>query len=504
MSIERLRRPTWRISHLYWFKPKEGGWKTFLPNSSQKQRYGRIYPKLDAGIPHKEIELKSRKRGTTTGCCFLCLDNTAYRKNIEAVTMAHEQKKASEIFSNIVRPAWSEIGRRFPQLRPRERYNTRTEIDLMDSMRSKYIVSCDLKGTSPNILHVSEAGYFRDDEKLKEAVNALPPHGICIMESTAHGVGNFFHTTFMEAWTDLKAGKTPQWFPVFEPWYADPYSRVLTIEGLELRYENEARELQEKYGLSDEQIFWWDLRKQDNRELVYQFYPSEPEEAFLSSGRPVFDLPHLRELNRRFARDPLRVVDGISIWEEPADAEYGIGVDTAEGKADGDNSVISVVRRDTGFEVAQCAGKIPMHQLAEKLGIVCGMYRNHMAVIERNNHGHTVIAYAKEDPRINLYQREDTDKVTDKTSMVIGWDTNERSKAYAINTLARDVEDGKCTPQSPNTYLEMMYYVYGDRGIMGAQQGYHDDRVIALSLANIACERMIVLGSLSLADHGIY
>ena len=46
------------------------------------------------------------------------------------------------------------------------------------------------------------------------------------------------------------------------------------------------------------------------------------------------------------------------------------------------------------------------------------MYPKHMAVIERNNHGHTVIAYVKAYPEINLYQREETDKITEKVSTV--------------------------------------------------------------------------------------
>jgi len=87
-------------------------------------------PAIAAKRRHFEIKLKSRKRGTTAGCCFFCLDNTAYRKNIETVTMAHEQKKATEIFNNIVRPAWKPID---PRLKPRERYNNKTEIDLTAS-----------------------------------------------------------------------------------------------------------------------------------------------------------------------------------------------------------------------------------------------------------------------------------------------------------------------------------------------------------------------------------
>lgn len=508
MSLDRIRAPHWRLSHLYWFKPKEGGWKTFRPRSQQQERFDRIYPKIAARQRHFEIELKSRKFGTTTGCCFLCLDNTAYRRNIEAVTMAHKQDKATEIFNNIVRPAWDRIDKR---LKPRQRYNNKTEIDLMLSIHSKYIVSSDLKGTTPDILHASEAGYFEDDEVLKESINALPPHGVCILESTAHGVGNFFEQTFMEAWTAYRQGRDTLWLPIFNPWFTDPTNRVPSTVGLTLRYENEARALQEKYRLDDEQVFWWDQMKQINRELIYQFFPSEPEEAFIHSGRPVFDQLNLKALKERHARSPLRTEQGIDIYEEyDPDKTYGIGVDTAEGLEHGDNSSLEVICKETGEEVAQCTGKLAPHELARRLGIAARMYdktshrTSHLAVVERNNHGHTVIAYAKDDPAINLYQRQEKDKITDKVSTVIGWDTNERSKAYAINTLSRDLEDHQCIPHSFETYDELRTYVHGDRGIMGAMPGKKDDRVIALSLANLACREMFTVGSLDPSDYGLY
>jgi len=74
--------------------------------------------------------------------------------------MAHKSEKAAEIFNTIVRPSWNDIP---PELRPAERFNNRTEIDLMDSMRSKYIVSGDLKATTPDILHMTEVAYFLSD-----------------------------------------------------------------------------------------------------------------------------------------------------------------------------------------------------------------------------------------------------------------------------------------------------------------------------------------------------
>src|SRR5207244_259319 len=126
------------------------------------------------------------------------------------------------------------------------------------------------------------------------------------------------------------------------------------------------------------------------------------------------------------------------------------------------------------------------HELARLLGEVCGMYESHTCIIERNNHGHTVIAYAKEDGRIRLYQTEEVDKVTSKITKKIGWDTTEKSKSFAIDTLARDLEDGHCIPHSPETYEELRTFVHGERGKMAGLPGKHDDRVMSLSLANMA------------------
>ncbi len=100
----------------------------------------------------------------------------------------------------------------------------------------------------------------------------------------------------MEAWAARKAGKYHEWLPVFNPWFADPHNRVTVTPDMQLRYEVEARELQQMYGLDEGQIYWWDKRKTERREKVHQFYPSEPEEVFLSSGRLVFDLKALHRL----------------------------------------------------------------------------------------------------------------------------------------------------------------------------------------------------------------
>lgn len=145
-------------------------------------------------------------------------------------------------------------------------------------------------------------------------------------------------------------------------------------------------------------------------------------------------------------------------------------MDTSEGLADGDNSVnsvISVVCRETGDEVDHLPGKISAideDALTKMVGIMARMYQNHCCVIERNNHGHTVTAFVKNDGAVNRYRQPDVDSITGKTTETIGWNTNQQSTAFAIDKLKKSLKDGGFTPHSFETYDELRVFVQGERG----------------------------------------
>jgi hypothetical protein len=113
------------------------------------------------------------------------------------------------------------------------------------------------------------------------------------------------------------------------------------------------------------------------------------------------------------------------------------------------------------------------------------MYPEHSGVIDRNNQGPTVIAYAKVDSDIRLYRTQEVNKIITKITGKIDWGTNEKGKSYAIDTQARDLENGKCIPHSAETSDELRNFVHGEQGKMGGLPGRHDDRLMALTLANI-------------------
>lgn len=500
--------PHWRWKHNYFIR-SEGGIVKIKVRPEQQVLHDLVYSAFFDKRKLDVIILKDRQRGTSTDCNLICLDLSAYYPGKVANTLADTRERASSMFDNNVKLAWDRIP---DGLKPKAERDNVNELNF-SRIGSKYIISAS-KSEPVDILHVSEAPYFTDDGKITEAEQMLRKRGIEIMESTAFGMGNLFEKRFMEAWLAKQAGKPHHRIALFFPWYTNPKNAVDVHPGMELRNRAFVEALtagifeRHKVNLSPGQQHFYDQKLTDLEEEVFQFYPSEPEEAFLASGRPVFNQHMLKEL-RKHAKQPLRITDdGIEIYEEPDDRKhYGIGVDTAEGLEHGDNSVISVVCRETGREVAALAGTISAideNGLARSLSLVCKMFKNHLAIVERNNHGHTVIAYTRDDPAISLYQQQVKDDITGKSSTKYGWDTNHKSKAYAIDTLKKDLKGGQCIPQSVDTHDELRVFVYGERGTMAATKGNKDDRVIALSLANLACREMIILGSLSAADLGIY
>lgn len=486
-----ILRHGWRWKHNYFIRTDEGIVK-IRQRPDQLELANVLYSAFFQKRRTDIIILKNRQRGTSTWCALFCLDCTAYYPGRVANTLADTRDRASSIFDNVVKLAWDRIPK---GLKPKADKDNVNALDFTESIGSKYIISAS-KSEPVDILHVSKAPYFPDEGKITEAEQMVRPNGIQIMESTAFGVGNLFEKRFMEAWKAKKMGKYHHRIPFFFPWYTDP-TNIVTVHP-DMQLENAAfikeltRKIHEKEGivLSPEQQHFYDQKMADLDDEVFQFYPTDPEEAFLHSGRPVFNQELLKSLEEQYGAPPVRITeDGIEIWEDPDPSlHYGIGVDAAEGLAHGDNSVISVVCRETGREVAQLAGKISAieeNDLARMIGIVARMYENHTCVIERNNHGHAVIGFVKDDAAVNLYRQEETDTITGKITKKIGWDTTANNKAYAISTLKKALKDGTCVPRSFETYDELRTFVFGERGKMAAIKESMDDRVIALSLAKI-------------------
>jgi hypothetical protein len=152
---------------------------------------------------------------------------------------------------------------------------------------------------------------------------------------------------------------------------------------------------------------------------------------------------------------------------------YVIGADVAEGLAKGDYSVAVVIDRDTWEECAELHGHWEPDVYADHLERLARAYNAQIAV-ERNNHGHAVLATFKLGGVGGIFCGADGRP---------GWLTNPKTKPLMIDLLAECLRDDLIKVRSAGAHDEMRLYQVFDNGTTGAPSGYHDDRVIAWAIA---------------------
>ncbi len=91
----------------------------------------------------------------------------------------------------------------------------------------------------------------------------------------------------------------------------------------------ELQYLQDKYLLDNDQMYRYEEKYKNDKDGTLQEYPSEPIDAFISSGRPFYDLHIIRDY-------PIKagVVDDFDkelVWyKKEKDHNCVIGIDFAE------------------------------------------------------------------------------------------------------------------------------------------------------------------------------
>lgn len=287
------------------------------------------------------------------------------------------------------------------------------------------------------------------------------------------------------------------------------------------------------------EVFGGDAFKPSGEPLrrFQQEYPATAEEAFLATGSCFFDEEKLRLMARHLGKDePIRgllsktdggikldinVRGGIRLYESPDElGHYVLGVDTAEGKlvaarrsentADAekggrDFSSALVLRlpysdKDKVFHpavvVAELHGRLAPEVFSQQLDLLgrffsCGgpadgTYQN-MALIgvERSHSsGQTVLRLIREHYKYkNLYWHRQINHLTKKIGSKIGWVTDATSRMPMLDDLAEMVRSGSVDIRSRDLVREMMTFIVWDDGKPAAQEGTHDDRVIALAIA---------------------
>lgn len=147
-----------------------------------------------------------------------------------------------------------------------------------------------------------------------------------------------------------------------------------------------------------------------------------------------------------------------------------LGVDTAEGNPQSDDSAVAILDADTGEEVAALAGKLEPATLAAYVDTLSRWYHDAPALVERNNHGHAVLLWLRGNSQVVRLRGYDGKP---------GWLTNEKGKALLYDDGARELRDQGVTLHSQGTYTQLASI---EGATLSAPEGDPDDRAVAFML----------------------
>lgn len=526
----RLSDQFWRLNNLYYIIDKSGRKVLFRMNAAQRFLFKNLW--------FFNIILKARQLGFSTAIQIFILDSALFNNDLECGVIAQGLQEARKIFRTKILFPYKNLPLWIRRIIPTVRLNS-DEIEFVNG--STISVSTSFRSGTLNILHVSEFAKIcaeREDkaeEVMSGTLNAVHSGNIAFIESTAEGAAGHYFDLCQEAKELMDAGVplTDIDFKFFFfPWWDEPtYTMPVPERGLMLT------KVQSKYfaaleasigmKIPDERKAWYIAKERQQKTKMKQEFPSTPEEAFLTSGRKVFDSDQLliakgkvkkplliydinpvtgerkianrkvdmSQVQRSYTEKTAKATTGyLLVWEVPQkDREYVIGGDVAEGLEKGDNSSIDVLDNETGLQVAHWFGKITPKRMGDLVAHIGHWYNKAYVGIERNNHGHAVLDRLRATdtkssslpyPMSRIYFEEYMDRENDdEETKRIGWQTTAVSKEILISDMEDLLENEKSGIRWTGTISEFYTYVRDERGRANAMGTAKDDQCMSYMIA---------------------
>ena len=237
----------------------------------------------------RAVVLKGRQQGCSTYIEGRFYWRVSHTRGVRAFILTHEEEATDNLF---------ELANRYHEncpalVRPSTSAANAKELHF-DKLDSGYKV-----GTAGNkavgrsstvqLFHGSEVGFWPNAQQHAAGIiQAIPdePGTEIFKESTANGVGNYFH----KEWQDAEAGIS-DYIAIFVPWYwSDEYRKEVPAG---FRLDSEERAYAESYGLDDQQMAWRRNKIIELKDpmLFKQEYPATAAEAFQVSGLDPYIKP---------------------------------------------------------------------------------------------------------------------------------------------------------------------------------------------------------------------
>jgi hypothetical protein len=457
------------------------------------------------------VVVKARQQGLSTVISCWQYWWLSQRKAQKGLVIAHEADSTTTLFD-----MYRRLHENVPDIvKPSTKYSSRTEL-VFDKLDTGLRVATAggrgvARGETLTTAHLSEVAFWPTafaNTNFNGLVQAIPDtNGTAIfLESTGNGMNGVFYQMYKGA----RSGENGYEL-FFSSWHeSDEYRDASVPEGFVLTPDEE--QLAGTFGLDNEQL-WWRRRKiaTNGLDLFRQEFPMTPEEAFISTGRPVFNSEYVTER----LREPKRPIRNMAVEEMSTDGKllpmrvlrehprgelkvyrerdpqehYVIGADVGMGLRSGihgrssDPSVAQVLDSKMR-QVAVWRGRMHPDVFADVLIALGYHYNEALVAVERNNHGLVTAVGLRDKQYPNLYLDVSEGAIEpDRETIQIGFFTSEKTKPLIIDTLRAYDRERSIEINDPQTLEEMLQFVVSDSGRMQAEDGCHDDCVISLAIA---------------------
>jgi len=451
------------------------------------------------------LVLKGRQQGFTSVITAYQLACSLLKKNFQGFTLSDKADNTETIFQNKAKFPYDQL----PEvLQPTEKFNNRRQL-LFEKLNSNWEVDTATENVgrskTVNFFHGSECAFWKSMAKIQAGLGeAFTNDCIKIYESTANG-----YNDFQKLWSSKTA------INCFYEWWKTSEYRIKfeseTTKNEFIKKINTSKEwiferikiLIEKHNLELEQLYWYYKKYQSyiDKELIKQEYPCSAEEAFLASGNCYFNKEKI--INRiAQLKEPIKVgsfiydYNGTKItkieWKDDSNGfiklfelpkenyPYVLSGDTAgEGSDYFTGHVLDNIK---GKQVAVLRQQFDADEYTRQMYCL-GMFYNWALIGIESNFDTYPIRKLCEYDYPKQYVREKEDTYTAKHEQRFGFKTDKVTRPLILSILQSIINDNTELINDKDTLEEMLVFIKNERGRPEAQEGCHDDLVMALAIA---------------------
>ena len=471
------------IEKFLFIEDAEGKKIPFILNEDQIDLYISMCKQRLKGEPIRINILKARQKGFSTFIAGIIFCMVIFTPGRKAGIVADIAEHASNLFEK-----YQFFYQNLPdEIRPTKKKSNAKEVVVEyasgQTSSIRIMVQGDSAGRSGTYqyLHLSECAFWKDLDStlvsLLQTVSATNLDSMVFIETTANGVNDY-----KRRWDHDFSGNST-YLAKFYPWFTTARYRTKLRSNLVIP--NWLLDMQEQYGLDEEQVAWYLNQFGEcggELDTLRQEYPSNPVEAFVTSGNSVFnsELVAKRKIeiskNQNFIRGIFTYnteysLDGkridvkniqfvnsrngrLKIYEEPIEGHPYV-VTNDPGKGGEDYYAVHVFDNYTCKQVAVYAkNRCDADEVAYQIYCLAKYYNDALITGETNTTSYLLELCAKCGHK-HIYQDQDVEDLAGRYINRFGYKTKSNNRSYMIDLFKIAFRDDPSIINDYDTICEM-------------------------------------------------